>query len=78
MTRPGDTVEGITVPLGDLDALLGAARSLTGVAAQLQDSAGMAATAPSFVNSLCGPGSSAYAMLTGQQAAVLRSSASSS
>ena len=56
MTRPGDTVEEITVPLGDPDALVAAASSLKGVSAQLQDASGQVGASPSLMSStgVCG------------------------
>jgi hypothetical protein len=74
MTRPGDSVEGITVPLGDPDALLAAGRQLEGVAAQLEGSSGQIAGMPSLMSSWAGPGSSAFASVTGHEAASVRSS----
>jgi hypothetical protein len=50
MTRPGETVERITVPLGDPDALL-AAPARSGVAAQLHDASGQVGASPSLLSS---------------------------
>lgn len=77
MTRPGDTVEQITVPLGDPDALTAAASSLKGVSAQLQDASGQVGTSPSLLSSWSGPGSSQFAMLTGQEAVSIQSASTS-
>lgn len=77
MTRPGETVEQITVPRGDPDALAAAAGSLRGVAAQLQDASGQVGASPSLMSSWCGPGSSQFALLTGQEAVSLQSASSS-
>ena len=76
MTRPGETVEQITVPLGDPDALQAAAGSLTGVAAQLHDASSQVSASPSLLSSWAGPGSSQFALLTGQETVSLQSAAS--
>jgi hypothetical protein len=76
MTRPGESVEGITVPLGNPDALYAAASSLRGVGAQLQDASGQVGASPSLLSSWCGPGSSQFALLTGQEAMSLQSASS--
>jgi hypothetical protein len=73
--RPGETVEGITVPKGDPDALLSAGRQLEGVGVDLGQQAQQVAKAPSLMGSWAGPGSSTFADLTGNQANVLQSSA---
>jgi A nuclease of the HNH/ENDO VII superfamily with conserved WHH len=77
MTRPGQTVEQITVPLGDPDALVAAAGSLKGVAAQLQDASSQVGASPSLMSSWSGPGSSQFALLTGEEAVSLQSASSS-
>ena len=74
MTRPGDSVEGITVPLGDPDALTAAGKQLEGVAAQLEGSSSQIAGMPSLMSSWAGPGSSSFAGLTGHEATSVRSS----
>jgi hypothetical protein len=77
VTRPGDTVEEITVPLGNPDALVAAAGSLKGVSAQLQDASTQVGASPSLMSSWSGPGSSQFAMLTGQESVSLQSAATS-
>ena len=75
MTRPGHTVEDITVPEGDPDALFGAAAQLSAIAAQLDDSSAQLAGVPSLISGWAGPGSSAFAGLTGHESASVRSAA---
>ena len=72
MTRPGRTVEGITVPQGDPDALLAAGKQLQGIGSQLSASADQIASMPSLMSSWSGPGSSVFADTTGQEAAAIR------
>jgi hypothetical protein len=72
VTRPGRTVEGITVPQGDPDALLAAGRQLRGIGSQLSASAEQIAGMPSLMTSWSGPGSSVFADTTGQEAAAIR------
>ena len=72
MTKPGRTVEGITVPQGDPDALLAAGKQLQGIGAQLSASAEQVASMPSLMSSWSGPGSSVFADTTGQEAAAIR------
>jgi uncharacterized protein YukE len=69
VTRPGDSVEGITVPQGDPDALRTSASQLQGVSTQLEDQASRLRSMPSFMGPWAGPGSSAFAQLTGVQSA---------
>jgi hypothetical protein len=69
VTRPGDSFEGITVPQGDPDALRTSALQLQGVSLQLEDQAGRLRSMPSFMGPWAGPGSSAFAQLTGVQSA---------
>src|ERR671914_676553 len=75
MTRPGHTVEDITVPEGDPDALFGAAAQLSATAAQLDDSSVQLAGMPSLMSGWAGPGSAAFAGLTGHESASVRSAA---
>ena len=72
MTRPGRTVEGITVPHGDPDSLLAAGRQLQGIGSQLSASAEQIASMPSLMSGWSGPGSSVFADTTGQEAAAIR------
>jgi A nuclease of the HNH/ENDO VII superfamily with conserved WHH len=72
VTRPGRTVEGITVPQGDPDALLAAGKQLQGIGTQLSASAEQIASMPSLMSSWSGPGSSVFADTTGQEAAAIR------
>jgi len=74
MTRPGESVEEITVPSGDPEALEGSVTQLRAVAAQLDESSARLAAMPSLLSSWAGPGSSSFALLSGQQAATVRSS----
>jgi hypothetical protein len=69
MTRPGTSVEGITVPLGDPDGLRASASQLQGVSSQLEEQASRLRSMPSFMGPWAGPGSSAFAQLTGVQSA---------
>jgi exonuclease VII small subunit len=71
--RPGQTVEGITVPLGDPDALQAAGKQLEGVAVQLQSSSSGLVGLPNLITGWAGPGSSAFAEITGQQATSVQS-----
>jgi hypothetical protein len=68
VTRPGESVEGITVPLGNPDALLAAGKQLQGAASQLEASSAQIAGMPSLMSSWSGPGSSTFASLTGHEA----------
>jgi hypothetical protein len=68
VTRPGGSVEGITVPPGDPDALRGGARQLHGIHAQLQDTAARLHGLPSLMASWAGPASSSFAQLSGTEA----------
>jgi hypothetical protein len=77
MTRPGESVEGITVPLGNPDALYSAGSQLTGVSSQLQESASQVAGMPSLMGSWAGPGSSSFASLTGDEALSLQAASRS-
>ena len=72
-TQPGESVEGITVPKGNPDALLGAGRKLEGVGVELGHQAQQIARAPTLMSAWAGPGSSNFADLTGNQAAVMQS-----
>ena len=72
MTRPGESVEGIEVPLGDPDALAAAGKQLAAVSAQLDASASRIAAMPSLLDSWAGPGSSAFASFTVDEAASVR------
>ena len=63
--RPGETVEGITVPLGDPDALLAAGRQLESAGFELQLAAAQIARTPTLMSGWAGSGSSAFAELTG-------------
>jgi hypothetical protein len=72
VTRPGRTVEGVTVPQGDPDALLAAGKQLQGIGSQLSASADQIASMPSLMSSWSGPGSSVFADTTGQEAAAIR------
>jgi hypothetical protein len=74
MTQPGDSAEGITVPLGDPDALLSAGRQLQGVGMQLETTSSQIARMPSLMSSWAGPGSSTFADLTGHQSTTVQSS----
>jgi uncharacterized protein YukE len=69
MTRPGETVEGITVPQGDPDALRASASQLQGVSTQLEQQASRLRSMPSLMGPWAGPGSSSFAQLTGVQSA---------
>jgi A nuclease of the HNH/ENDO VII superfamily with conserved WHH len=77
MTRPGDTVEGIAVPRGDPEALYAATGQLSGIAAQLEGSSVRLAGMPSLMSGWAGPGSSAFAGLTGSESVSVRSAAGS-
>jgi A nuclease of the HNH/ENDO VII superfamily with conserved WHH len=72
VTRPGESVEGITVPLGDPDVLNAAGRQLSAVSSQLEAAAGQVAAMPSLLDSWAGPGSSAFAALTSEEAASMQ------
>jgi hypothetical protein len=72
--RPGESVEGITVPKGDPAALLGAGRQLEGVGVDLSQQATQVAKAPTLMGSWAGPGSSTFADLTGHQSNTLQNS----
>ena len=72
-TQPGESVEGITVPKGNPDALLGAGRKLEGVGVELGHQAQQIARTPTLMSAWAGPGSSNFADLTGNQAAVMQS-----
>ena len=72
MTKPGESVEGITVPEGDPDALLASGKQLQGVGTQLESAASQIAGMPSLMSSWAGPGSSVFASLTGQEAGSVR------
>src|SRR4051812_3359828 len=69
--RPGQSVEGITVPKGDLDALRSAGGRLSAVGVDLGHQADQVAKAPTLMGSWAGPGSSTFADLTGSQANTL-------
>jgi hypothetical protein len=69
--RPGESVEGITVPQGDPAALLTAGRQLEAVGVDLGQQANQIDRAPSLMGSWAGPGSSMFADLTGAQANTL-------
>ncbi|MGI8750492.1 MAG: HNH endonuclease [Thermoleophilaceae bacterium] len=73
MTRPGESVEAITVPRGDPGALEGSATQLRAVGGQLNESAARLAAMPSLLSSWAGPGSSSFALLSGNQADTVRS-----
>jgi A nuclease of the HNH/ENDO VII superfamily with conserved WHH len=73
LPKCGESVEGITVPLGNPDALKAAGKQLFGVAAQIQSSSSQVAGMPSLMSSWAGPGSSTFAELTGHQATSLAS-----
>jgi hypothetical protein len=73
LPKCGESVEGITVPLGNPDALKAAGKQLMGVAAQIQSSSSQVAGMPSLMSSCAGPGSSNFAELTGHQATSLAS-----
>jgi HNH/ENDO VII superfamily nuclease len=75
MTKPGESVEGITVPLGDPDALLSAGRQLEGVGMQLETTSSQIARMPSLMSNWAGPSSSTFADLTGHQSTTVQSSA---
>jgi A nuclease of the HNH/ENDO VII superfamily with conserved WHH len=75
MTRPGETVEDITVPQGDAEALYAAAGQLSGIAAQLEGSSVRLAGLPSLMSGWAGPGSSAFAGLTGHESVSVRTAA---
>jgi len=64
--------EGITVPAGDPDALRRSAGQLEAVAERLGASERRLAAMPAAVRSWVGPGSSAFAQLTGEQAGALQ------
>jgi hypothetical protein len=70
--RPGESVEGITVPKGDPDALLSAGHQLAAVGVDLGQQAQQVAKAPTLMGSWAGPGSSTFADLTGNQANTLQ------
>jgi len=74
MTRAGESVESITVPQGDPEALEGSATQLRAVAGQLNESAARLAAMPSLLSNWAGPGSSQFALLSGQQAGTVQSS----
>lgn len=73
MTQPGGSVEGITVPLGDPDALRASAGQMRGVAGHLSDAGAQLAGFPGLMSNWAGPASSAFAQLSGQQAVTVRS-----
>lgn len=75
MTQPGESVEGITVPLGDPDALLAAGKQLEGIGMGLEATSSQIARMPSLMSSWAGPGSSTFADLTGHQSTTVQSSA---
>jgi hypothetical protein len=75
--RPGDSAEGITVPLGDPDTLTAAGRQLQGVSTHLETISVQVASAPSLMTSWARPGSTTFADLTGHQAASLRATSTS-
>jgi len=72
MSRPGERVEAITVPRGDPEALEGSATQLRAVGGQLTESAARLAAMPSLLSSWAGPGSSSFALLSGNQADTVR------
>jgi HNH/ENDO VII superfamily nuclease/type VII secretion system ESX-1 substrate len=71
--KPGQTVEQITVPLGDPDTLEAAGKQLGAVSLHLEDYAGQLGLSPTLLTHWAGTGSSAFAELTGQQAYSVRS-----
>ncbi len=73
LPKCGESAEGITVPLGNPDALAAAGKQLIGVAAQIESSSSQVAGMPSLMSSWAGPGSSNFAELTGHQATSLAS-----
>jgi hypothetical protein len=72
-SRPGETVEGITVPKGDPAVLESAGSNLKTVGLDLGEQAQQVAKAPTLMGSWAGPGSSTFADLTGGQANTLQS-----
>ena len=73
--RPGETVEQITVPLGDPDTLVTAGRQLESAGLELQLAAAQTARTPTLMSSWAGSGSSAFAELTGVQSNSMQMSA---
>jgi hypothetical protein len=73
--RPGETVEQITVPLGDPDTLVTAGRQLESAGLELQLAAAQTARTPTLMSSWAGSGSSAFAELTGVQSNSMQASA---
>jgi len=69
---PRGSAEGITVPAGDPDALRRSASQLQAVSERLAASQRRLAAMPSALTSWLGPGSSAFAQLSGQQASALQ------
>jgi exonuclease VII small subunit len=71
--RPGESVEQITVPLGDRDALEAGGKQLSVVSLHFEDYACQLGLSPTLMSNWAGTGSSTFAALTGEQSDTVRS-----
>lgn len=75
MSAVRGSAEGITVPAGDPEALRRSSKQLAAVHHRMSDASLRLGSTPSFMSGWFGPGSSAFADFTGQQASTLSSRA---